>query len=72
MLVVMQQGATEEQVQHVIDRLVYGHVIDFLDFHVGNWHWPAFNLADSAIVVGAGLLVIELLFSKTPKDDAPP
>jgi len=36
-------------------------VIDFLDFHVAGWHWPAFNLADSAIVVGAVLLVLDEL-----------
>ncbi len=46
---------------NVIDRLVYGHVIDFLDFHVRNWHWPAFNLADSAITIGAVLLVFDEL-----------
>jgi signal peptidase II len=46
---------------NVIDRLLYGHVIDFLDFHVGGWHWPAFNLADSAICVGAALLVFDEL-----------
>jgi len=46
---------------NVIDRLMYGHVIDFLDFHVGGWHWPAFNLADSAITVGAILLVLDEL-----------
>jgi signal peptidase II len=46
---------------NVIDRLMYGHVIDFLDFHVGGWHWPAFNLADSAITIGAALLVIDEL-----------
>lgn len=46
---------------NVIDRLVHGRVIDFLDFHVGGWHWPAFNLADSAIVVGAMLLVLDEL-----------
>lgn len=46
---------------NVIDRLAYGHVIDFLDFHVRNWHWPAFNLADSSIFVGAALLVIDEL-----------
>jgi signal peptidase II len=45
----------------VIDRLAYGHVIDFLDFHVGSWHWPAFNLADSAITIGAILLVLDEL-----------
>jgi signal peptidase II len=46
---------------NVIDRLAYGHVIDFLDFHVGTWHWPAFNLADSAITIGAMLLVFDEL-----------
>ena len=38
---------------NVIDRLAYGHVIDFLDFHVRTWHWPAFNIADCAVVGGA-------------------
>ncbi|HTH59334.1 MAG TPA: signal peptidase II [Paraburkholderia sp.] len=46
---------------NVLDRLLYGHVIDFLDFHVGGWHWPAFNVADSAITIGAVLLVIDEL-----------
>lgn len=46
---------------NVIDRVAYGHVIDFLDFHVGGWHWPAFNVADSAIVGGAMLLVLDEL-----------
>lgn len=46
---------------NVIDRIAYGHVIDFLDFHWGGWHWPAFNLADSAIVGGAGLLILDEL-----------
>jgi signal peptidase II len=46
---------------NVIDRIAYGHVIDFLDFHVRTWHWPAFNLADSAITIGAALLVIDEL-----------
>ncbi len=46
---------------NVIDRMMYGHVIDFLDFHVRNWHWPAFNLADSAICVGAVLFVVDEL-----------
>ncbi len=48
------------------DRLINGRVVDFLLFYVGDHQWPAFNVADSAIVVGAGLLVIEILFSKTP------
>lgn len=46
---------------NVIDRLAYGHVIDFLDFHLAGWHWPAFNVADSAIVCGAGLLILDEL-----------
>ena len=46
---------------NVIDRIVYGHVIDFLDVFVGNWHWPAFNIADSAICVGAVLFVLDEL-----------
>lgn len=44
---------------NVIDRVSYGHVIDFLDFHLGGWHWPAFNIADSAIVSGAALLILD-------------
>jgi signal peptidase II len=46
---------------NVIDRLRYGYVIDFLDFHAGHWHWPAFNLADTAITCGAFLLIIDEL-----------
>lgn len=46
---------------NVIDRVLYGHVIDFLDFHYAGWHWPAFNVADSAIVCGAGLLILDEL-----------
>jgi signal peptidase II len=48
------------------DRLVSGRVVDFLLFYLGRYQWPAFNVADSAIVVGAGLLVFEILFSKAP------
>ena len=40
-------------VGNVIDRVLYGYVVDFLDFHYANWHFPAFNIADSAITVGA-------------------
>ena len=43
----------------MVDRLRLGHVVDFLDFHAFGWHWPAFNVADSAITVGAGLLILE-------------
>jgi signal peptidase II len=51
------------------DRLATGHVTDFLLFYIGQYQWPAFNLADSAIVVGAGLLVFEILFTKAPAPD---
>jgi signal peptidase II len=44
---------------NVIDRVVHGHVIDFLDFYIGRYHWPAFNLADSAIFLGAALLIVD-------------
>jgi signal peptidase II len=48
---------------NVIDRLRFGAVVDFLDFHVAGWHWPAFNVADSAICVGAALLLLDGLLS---------
>jgi signal peptidase II len=50
------------------DRLLYGRVVDFFDFYLGSYHWPAFNIADSAIVIGAGLLVVEILLAKTPAE----
>lgn len=53
---------------NVIDRMVHGYVIDFLDFYYDTWHWPAFNLADSAITVGAAILIIHGLFSTQHKD----
>lgn len=54
---------------NVIDRLRFGAVYDFLYFHVGDWYWPAFNLADSAITVGVALLVWDSLFEhgESPK-----
>lgn len=48
------------------DRLLTGRVVDFLVVYIGSYQWPAFNVADSAIVVGAGLLVFEILFAKSP------
>jgi signal peptidase II len=48
-------------VGNVIDRLLYGYVVDFLDFHWRNWHFPAFNIADSAITIGATCLILDEL-----------
>jgi len=44
---------------NLVDRLRFGHVVDFLDFHAAGWHWPAFNVADSAITIGAALLILD-------------
>jgi signal peptidase II len=44
---------------NLIDRVAYGYVIDFLDVYYQDWHWPAFNIADSAICVGVGLMLLE-------------
>ena len=49
---------------NLYDRLVYGKVVDFLDFHAAGWHWPAFNVADSAITVGAAILIVESFLQK--------
>ena len=49
---------------NLIDRLVFGEVIDFLDFFWNQWHWPAFNLADSAITVGAVMLALDMFKSE--------
>ena len=43
---------------NIVDRVVQGEVTDFLDFHVAGWHWPTFNLGDSAITVGVGLMLL--------------
>lgn len=44
---------------NLIDRALFGYVIDFLDFYIGNNHWPAFNVADSMIFIGAGLMILD-------------
>jgi signal peptidase II len=49
---------------NLIDRVRFGSVIDFLDFYAGNYHWPAFNVADSAICVGVGLFLLINIFDK--------
>ena len=61
---------------NLIDRIRQGYVVDFVDFHYQDWHWPAFNVADSAITVGAVLLVLDALgigfrkrFRKPQSDD---
>jgi signal peptidase II len=51
-------------VGNLIDRLRYGQVIDFLDVHAGAWHWPAFNVADSAITIGMIIFAWHILFKK--------
>lgn len=51
---------------NLIDRFRYGMVVDFLDFYIGAAHWPAFNVADSAITVGMGILIYNILFNKVP------
>src|SRR4030066_220970 len=48
-------------VGNLIDRLRYGEVVDFLDFHLSSYHWPAFNVSDSAICIGIGLMALEVL-----------
>lgn len=49
---------------NLVDRLRLGEVVDFIDFHIGSWHWYTFNLADSAITIGATLLVLDALVSR--------
>jgi signal peptidase II len=44
---------------NLVDRVRFGYVVDFLDFHALGWHWPAFNVADSGITVGAVILILE-------------
>lgn len=46
-------------VGNILDRLLYGYVVDFLDIYIGSAHWPAFNIADATICTGVGLLVLE-------------
>jgi signal peptidase II len=53
-------------VGNLIDRFKYGKVVDFLDFYIGSLHWPAFNVADSAISIGMSILIYHILFNKIP------
>ncbi|MBF8287200.1 MAG: lipoprotein signal peptidase [Candidatus Rokubacteria bacterium] len=54
-------------VGNLIDRARFGAVVDFLDFYWRGWHWPAFNVADSAISVGVALLALRMLTAPTPR-----
>ena len=56
-------------VGNMLDRLRFGEVIDFLDFYVGQYHWPAFNVADAAISVGVVFLIIHFAFEQKPEPD---
>jgi len=55
---------------NLIDRIVYGYVIDFLDVFYREWHWPAFNVADSAITVGVAMLLLDSIKPKRPAESA--
>lgn len=57
-------------VGNLIDRMWHGYVIDFIDVYYGTWHWPAFNIADSAITIGAVLLVIDAVKPKASRRHA--
>ena len=51
---------------NMIDRVRFGKVVDFFDFYIGSLHWPAFNIADSAITIGVAIFLFHLLFKKFP------
>ncbi len=53
---------------NVYDRIMHGFVVDYLDFYWGTYHWPAFNLADSAICIGAALVILDGFRSKSTRD----
>jgi signal peptidase II len=57
---------------NLVDRIRLGSVVDFLDVYVGSYHWPAFNLADSAICIGVGLLILDILWTPAAAGEAPP
>jgi signal peptidase II len=51
---------------NLIDRLRFGEVVDFLDFYVASYHWPTFNVADSAVTVGVGIFIAHIVLKKMP------
>ncbi len=54
---------------NLFDRVVHGHVIDFIQLHAGGYYWPAFNIADSAICVGAVMLILDAFWSPKVEED---
>jgi signal peptidase II len=52
---------------NLIDRIAYGYVIDFIDVYYNQWHWPAFNIADSAISIGVTLLLLDMMRQSSDK-----
>ena len=56
---------------NLFDRVLWGRVTDFLDLYVGDYHWPTFNVADSAVVIGSGLLLLEVLRPKRQAANVP-
>ncbi|CCQ09600.1 Lipoprotein signal peptidase [Pseudoalteromonas luteoviolacea B = ATCC 29581] len=56
---------------NLVDRLVHGYVVDFLHFYYQNWHYPSFNIADMAIVGGAGLLILDAFRSSDKQETTP-
>lgn len=51
---------------NMIDRIRFGEVVDFLDVYIARYHWPTFNVADSAVSIGIGILILHILLKKTP------
>jgi len=54
---------------NLIDRMLLGYVIDFLDFYVGSYHWPAFNVADSVIFIGAALMILDSFINPSESNE---
>ena len=57
---------------NLIDRIHYKEVVDFFDFFIGNYHWPAFNIADACITIGVGVMILDLFYEHSNKDAPAP
>jgi signal peptidase II len=57
-------------VGNLVDRALFGYVIDFIDLYYGQWHWPAFNIADSAIVIGVAFMLVDVLLGSRRQHDS--